>query len=158
MINRFFAVVMGCVLACGAFSVMAADESSILGSVSTTFNMIGPNDKIEVAVFDDPAVKGVACYLSYPKRGGIEGAIGIATERSDVSSACRQTGPISFDSNLKDKQEVFSSKRSWFFKELHVIRFIDRERKMLVYLTYSDHLIDGSPKNSITAVSYNTTP
>ena len=29
---------------------------------------------------------------------------------------------------------------------------VDRKRNVLVYLTYSDRLIDGSPQNSVTAV------
>jgi len=128
--------------------------SEVIGEVSTSFQMVGPNDKIVVTAFDDPAVKGVACYLSSSKRGGVGGAIGLSADSSDAGVACRKTGPISFDDGLKNGQEVFSAKRSILFKELHVVRFIDKERKMLIYLTFSDHLIDGSPKNSITAVSY----
>lgn len=134
------------------FSFAAVGEE--IGSVSTTFRAFGSNDSIKINVFDDPQVKGVACYLSSAKTGGISGSVGLASDTSDASVACRQSGPISFSDDLKSGMDVFTAKRSLFFKELHVVRFIDRQRKMLVYLTYSDHLVDGSPKNSITAVSY----
>lgn len=134
------------------FSFVAVGEE--IGSVSTTFRVLGSNDSIKINVFDDPEVKGVACYLSSAKTGGISGSVGLASDTSDASVACRQSGPISFSDDLKSGLDVFTAKRSLFFKELHVVRFIDRQRKMLIYLTYSDHLVDGSPKNSITAVSY----
>lgn len=137
-----------------SISAMAFADKDVVGEVSTTWKMLGPNNKIVVTVFDDPEVKGVSCYLSSAKTGGISGAVGLASDTSDASVACRQTGEISFNDNLETGKEVFSAKRSLLFKELHVVRFIDRERKVLVYLTYSDYLIDGSPKNSITAVSY----
>jgi len=137
-----------------SISAMAFADKDVVGEVSTTWKMLGPNNKIVVTVFDDPEVKGVSCYLSSAKTGGISGAVGLASDTSDASVACRQTGEISFNDNLETGKEVFSAKRSLLFKELHVVRFIDRERKVLVYLTYSDYLIEGSPKNSITAVSY----
>lgn len=137
-----------------SISAMAFADKDVVGEVSTSWKMLGPNNKIVVTVFDDPEVKGVSCYLSSAKTGGISGAVGLASDTSDASVACRQTGEISFNDNLETGKEVFSAKRSLLFKELHVVRFIDRERKVLVYLTYSDYLIDGSPKNSITAVSY----
>lgn len=137
-----------------SISAMAFADKDVVGEVSTSWKMLGPNNKIVVTVFDDPEVKGVSCYLSSAKTGGISGAVGLASDTSDASVACRQTGEISFNDNLETGKEVFSAKRSLLFKELHVVRFIDRERKVLVYLTYSDYLIEGSPKNSITAVSY----
>lgn len=141
----------------GLFSVICQTTyaaSDVVGEVSTNFKWLGPNDKIVINVFDDPDVKGVACYLSSAQTGGISGAVGFAEDTSDAAVACRQTGPISFDQNLKNGASVFSERRSFFFKKLRVLRFIDKERKMLVYLTVSDKLIEGSPKNSITAVSY----
>jgi CreA protein len=146
-------VFAGLMMAC--LSVVAiADDSSVIGSVSTTFKVFGPNDKIVLSVFDDPDVKGVSCYLSSAKTGGMSGAVGLATDASDAAVSCMQTGPISFDDSLQSGKEAFSERRSLVFKELHVVRFIDKERKMLIYMTYSDLLIDGSPKNSISAVSY----
>lgn len=148
MLRKLIAIVLM------SISAMAFADKDVVGEVSTTWKMLGPNNKIIVTVFDDPEVKGVSCYLSSAKTGGISGAVGLASDTSDASVACRQTGEIVFSDNLETGKEVFSAKRSLLFKELHVVRFIDRERKVLVYLTYSDYLIDGSPKNSITAVSY----
>jgi CreA protein len=38
------------------------------------------------------------------------------------------------------------------FKTLQVVRFFDRKRNVLVYVAYSDRIIEGSPKNSISSV------
>lgn len=153
MRKSIFSMFAGMLMAC--LSVVAvADDSSVIGSVSTTFKVFGPNDKIVLSVFDDPDVKGVSCYLSSAKTGGMSGAVGLATDASDAAVSCMQTGPISFEDTLKSGKEAFSERRSLVFKELHVVRFIDKERKILIYMTYSDHLVDGSPKNSISAVSY----
>lgn len=155
MRKTIFSMFAGMMMAC--LSVVAvADDSSVIGSVSTNFKMIGPNDKIVLSVFDDPDVKGVSCYLSSAKTGGVSGAVGLATDASDAAVSCIQTGPIIFDDSLKSGKEAFSERRSLVFKELHVVRFIDKGRKMLIYMTYSDYLVDGSPKNSISAVSYGT--
>ena len=109
-------------------------------------------DKIVVEAYDDPLVNGVTCYVSRSKTGGISGALGIAEEKSEASIACRQVGPISFNGKLPKQEDVFSEKRSILFKKLRVVRMVDAPRNTLVYLTYSDKLLDGSPKNSVTAV------
>ncbi len=124
-----------------------------VGEVSTVWKLIGPNHKIVVEVFDDPRVEGVSCYVSRAKTGGIKGAVGVAEDPSDASISCRQTGPIRFRSEVPDKEEVFSEKASLVFKKVQVVRMVDPARNVLVYLTYSDRLIEGSPKNSVTAVA-----
>ena len=127
-----------------------------LGQVSTKFRMLGPNDKIVIEAFDDPAVSGVTCYLSRAKTGGMSGAVGLAEDTSDASIACRQTGPVNLSPDIRDEsrngEEVFKQRTSILFKTMQVVRFYDRGRNTLIYLTYSDKLVDGSPKNSITAV------
>jgi CreA protein len=123
-----------------------------IGSVNTTFKILGPDNKIVVQVFDDPDVDGVACYLSSARTGGIKGGLGLAEDTSDASIACRQVGPITIKHKFDPGDEVFSEKRSVMFKRLRVVRFLDEKRNTLVYLAYSDKLIDGSPKNSISAV------
>jgi CreA protein len=127
-----------------------------LGEVSTKFRMLGPNDKIVVEAFDDPAISGVTCYLSRAKTGGMSGAVGLAEDTSDASIACRQTGPVNLSPDILDKsrdgEEVFKQRTSVLFKTMQVVRFYDTRRNTLIYLTYSDKLVDGSPKNSITAV------
>jgi CreA protein len=123
-----------------------------IGSVNTTFKVLGPDNKIVVQAFDDPDVDGVACYLSAARTGGIKGGLGLAEDTSDASIACRQVGPITVKSKFDPGDEVFTEKRSILFKKLRVVRFLDQKRNTLVYLAYSDRLVDGSPKNSISAV------
>lgn len=127
-----------------------------IGSVSTRFKMLGPNDKIVVEVFDDEEVPGVACYLSRAKTGGISGAVGVAEDTADASIACRQIGPIKLGEAIRlgqmDGDEVFKKRTSLVFKSMQVVRFFDAKRQVLVYLTYSDRIIEGSPKNSISVV------
>jgi len=122
------------------------------GEVSTNFRWLGPNDKIVVDGFDDPKVKGVACHIARAQTGGIKGGLGFAEDTSDASIACRQVGPIKMDPDLKDGESVFEERRSLLFKHLNVVRFYDKERNVLVYVSYSDRVIKGSPKNSISTV------
>lgn len=136
-----------------AGQVLGGEE---IGSVSTRFKMLGPNDKIVVEVFDDEDVPGVACYLSRAKTGGISGAVGVAEDTSDASIACRQIGPIKLSEDIRsgkaDGDEVFKKRTSLVFKSMQVVRFFDTKRLVLVYLTFSDRIIEGSPKNSISVV------
>ena len=124
-----------------------------IGSVDTVFKFIGPDHKIVVDAYDDPKVAGVTCYVSRAKTGGIKGAFGVAEDKSDASIACRQTGVISFGTKPLNKQEeMFSERISLVFKRLRVVRMVDEKRNTLVYLSYSDRVIEGSPQNSVTAV------
>ena len=132
-----------------AVSTVSAEE---IGSVSTVFKLLGPNDKIVIEAFDDPKVEGVTCHLSRAKKGGVSGAVGLATDTSDAAIACRQVGPITIKEELEDGEPVFNKRTSVLFKTMQVVRFLDKKRKVLVYLVYSDKLIDGSPKNSISTV------
>ena len=123
-----------------------------VGSVDTKFNLIGPDHKVKIEAFDDEKVRGVSCHLSRAVTGGIKGAVGIAEDTSDASIACRQVGPISINGELEEGERVFSERRSLVFKKLQVVRFCDEKRNTLVYLVYSDKVIEGSPKNSISTV------
>ena len=124
-----------------------------IGEVDTVFKFIGPDHKIVVDAHDDPKVTGVTCYVSRAKTGGISGALGLAEDKSEASIACRQVGPISFVGKpLELREEVFSERISLVFKRLRVVRMVDRKRNALVYMTYSDRVIEGSPQNSVTAV------
>lgn len=127
-------------------------ERGTTGAVSTKFRLLGPNDKIVVDGFDDPKVQGVACHISRAQTGGVKGGLGVAEDTSDASIACRQIGPISFVGDLEDGELVFDERRSLLFKHLQVVRFFDRQRNVLVYVSYSDRVIEGSPKNSISTV------
>jgi CreA protein len=127
-------------------------RSEPIGEVDTVFKFIGPDHKIVVEAHDDPKVGGVTCYTSRAKTGGIKGALGLAEDRSEASIACRQVGPISFTRPLPEQEEVFSERISLVFKKLRIVRMVDRKRNTLVYLTYAERLIEGSPQNSVTAV------
>ncbi|WP_437881822.1 CreA family protein [Pseudomonas sp. LRF_L74] len=123
-----------------------------IGEVSTVFKWVGPNDKIVVEAFDDPKVEGVTCYLSRAKTGGVKGGLGLAEDRAEASLACRQVGPIEFKGKLADGEEVFKERTSLVFKSMQVVRFFDEKRNTLVYLVYSDRVIEGSPQNAVTAI------
>ncbi len=134
------------------FGLCGSVQAESIGEVSTVFKWLGPNDKVVVEAFDDPKVAGVTCYLSRAKTGGVKGGLGLAEDRSEASLACRQVGPIEFLAPLEEGEEVFKERTSLVFKTLQVVRFHDRKRNALVYLAYSDRVIEGSPQNSITAI------
>jgi CreA protein len=135
----------------------SAARAEPVGAVDTVFKLIGPDHKIVVDAYDDPEVKGVTCYVSRAKTGGIKGGLGLAEDKAEASIACRQTGPISFAKPLKRQDEMFSERISLVFKRLRVVRMVDSARNTLVYLTYSDRVIEGSPQNSVTAVPVDRT-
>lgn len=122
-----------------------------IGSVNTEWKLMGSHQLV-VEAYDDPKVEGVTCYVAKPERGGVAGAVGVAEEVSDVSIACRQVGPLRFKETLPLQEDAFTERRSLIFKTLHVVRMVDTDRNVLVYLTYTDKIIQGSPKNSVTAV------
>ena len=142
--QRFFIVAL--------LGIMAAARAEPVGEVDTVFKLIGPDHKIVVDAYDDPGVKGITCYVSRAKTGGIKGGLGLAEDKAEASIACRQTGPISFAKPLKRQEEMYSERISLVFKRLRVVRMVDVGRNTLVYLTYSDRVIEGSPQNSVTAV------
>lgn len=127
-----------------------------IGSVDTVFKMFGPDHKIVVEAFDDPDVKNVTCYVSRAKTGGIKGGLGLAEDTSDAAISCQQVGPIALSDKIKNGKAqgevVFKKRTSLIFKSLQVVRFYDEKRNTLAYLAYSDKVVDGSPKNAISAV------
>ena len=135
-----------------ALIATAATWAEEIGSVDTAFKLIGPDHKVKIEAFDDEKVSGVACHVSRAVTGGIKGAVGVAEDTSDASIACRQVGPIAFNEKLEAGEQVFTERRSLIFKRLQVVRFCDERRNTLVYLVYSDKLVDGSPKNAISSV------
>lgn len=137
----------------GMLCVLAgAGVAQEIGSVDTSFQWLGPNHKIVIEAFDDPKIAGVTCYVSRSRTGGVKGGLGLAEDTSDASIACRQVGPITIKEKFKDGEEVFTERRSLLFKKMRVVRFLDQPRNTLVYLVYSDKLVEGSPKNSLSAV------
>ncbi len=143
-------IALAAITACTTLAAPAHAEP--IGEVDTAFVWIGPDHKVVVDVYDDPKVVGVSCYVSRAKTGGLKGAFGLAEDRAEASIACRQTGPISFPTPIDEQEEMYSERISLVFKKLRVVRMVDRKRNALVYLTYSDRLIDGYPQNAVTAV------
>jgi len=124
-----------------------------VGEVDTVFKLIGPDHKIVVDAHDDPKVAGVTCYVSRAKTGGIKGALGVAEDKSEASIDCQKVGPIAFAAPISTQEEIFTERISLVFKKIRVVRMVDRARNTLVYLTYSDRVIEGSPQNSVTAIA-----
>ncbi len=127
-----------------------------IGSVDTVFKMFGPDHKIVVEAFDDPDVKNVTCYISRAKTGGIKGGLGLAEDTSDAAISCQQVGPVELSDKIKNGKAqgdvVFQKRTSLVFKKLQVVRFYDTKRNTLAYLAYSDKVVEGSPKNALSAV------
>ncbi len=133
----------------------ANDDPTRIGDVSTTFRVIGRNDRIVVDRYDDPRVGGVSCYLSRAETGGLKGTVGIATDPSRFSIACRATGAVTLPDRLPANEVVFGASANWLFKEIRVTRMWDSEKRTLVYLVWSTQALSpgGSPYNSVSVVS-----
>jgi CreA protein len=145
--RTFAATLAFAALACCARHSYAEE----IGSVNTNFRL-PRSDRVVVEAYDDPAVSGVTCYVSRARTGGLKGALGIAEDPTEASIACRQVGPIHFSEPVRQQSDVFTEHLSLIFKTLHVVRIVDGKRNTLVYLTYSDRVMSGSAKNSVTAV------
>jgi CreA protein len=137
-----------------AVPALAGDGPSRIGTVDTTFRLVGRNDRVVVDRYDDPRVDGVSCYVSRAETGGVKGSLGLATDPNRFSIACRAVGPVSLKGKVPDNEIVFGEKMSAFFKEVRVSRLYDREKDVLVYLVWSTISLGtgGSAFNSVTAV------
>ncbi|MGP3590373.1 protein CreA [Vagococcus sp. WN89Y] len=138
------------------FTSLGSAHAEQIGSVDTVFKMFGPDHKIVVEAFDDPDVKNVTCYISRAKTGGIKGGLGLAEDTSDAAISCQQVGPVELSDKIKNGKAqgevVFQKRTSLVFKKLQVVRFYDAKRNTLAYLAYSDKVVEGSPKNALSAV------
>jgi CreA protein len=141
-----------CLLALACLAAVGSARSQSIGEVDTVFKWIGPDHKIIVDAYDDPKVAGVTCYVSRAKTGGIKGGLGLAEDTADASIACRQVAPIVMPKPLPVQEDMFTERISLIFKKLRVVRMVDSKRNALVYLSYSDRVIEGSPKNSVSVV------
>jgi len=135
-----------------AAAASAAEQPDLIFKKSTVFKLLTPNDKLATYAIDDPEVEGVACHFTVPERGGISGWLGVAEQVSDISLACRQVGPMHFKQKFAQGEEMFRRRRSILFKKMQIVRGCDVKRNVLVYVVYSDKLIEGSPKNSTSSV------
>lgn len=151
---KFLSIVLAAAAAAvGTLALVDVSHAEQIGAVDTVFKWIGPDHKIVVDAYDDPKVQGVTCYVSRAKTGGIKGGLGLAEDRSEASIVCQVTAAIQIAEPLKQQEEVFTERTSLLFKRLRVVRMVDAKRNTLVYMTYSDRIIEGSPQNSVTAVA-----
>ena len=139
-------------LATLAATPAVAQDPDPIFKKSTVWKFLTPDDKLAVYGIDDPLIEGVACHFTVPEKGGVKGAVGLAEEVSDISLACRQVGPISFKGKFEQGDVMLRQSRSLFFKKMQIVRGCDAKRNTLVYMVYSDRLIEGSPKNSTSSV------
>jgi CreA protein len=145
--------------ACAATLVFApavkadnSDDPELIFKKNTVFHLLSPDAKLATYVIDDPAIDGVACYFTVPEQGGWTGWAGFAEQRSETSLACRQVGPVKIKAKFQQGDNIYEQRRSLFFKTMHIVRGCDPKRNVLVYLSYTDKLIDGSPQNSTSTV------
>jgi CreA protein len=148
---RSLVLVLG-LLGGAATAVHAADEPDLIFKRSTVFKWVSPNDKLATYGLDDPLVDGVACHFTVPEKGGFKGWVGLAEEVSDISLACRQVGPIHIKEKFEQGDDMFRKRRSLLFKKMQIVRGCDTKRNVLIYMVYSDKIIEGSPKNSTSSV------
>jgi CreA protein len=149
----FAALAIALVAALAGPAPAAAEDPDLIFKKSTDFKLLTPNDKLATYGLDDPAVDGVSCYFTAHEKGGVAGMFGVAEQGSDVSLDCRQYGPIKFKEKFAEGEIVFSEKRSLFFKRLQIVRGCDVKRNVLVYMVYSDKLVEGSPQSSTSGVA-----
>jgi CreA protein len=152
--SNFLVAALALVVALAPLATSAADSGGpdLIFRKSTTFKLLTPNDKLAVYGVDDPLIDGIACHYTAPERGGLAGAFGLAEQTSDISLACRQYGPIKIKEKFDQGDVVFQERRSLFFKKMQIVRGCDVKRNILIYMTYTDKLVDGSPKNSTSTV------
>lgn len=150
--RRVLAAMALVLLALAAVPAQAADEPDLIFRRSTVFKLLSPNDKLATYGLDDPEIEGVACHFTVPEKGGYKGWLGLAEEVSDISLSCRQIAPIRFKGKLEQADDMFRQRRSLFFKKMQIVRGCDAKRNVLVYMVYSDRLIEGSPQNSTSSV------
>jgi len=146
----FLALLIGFALAPQARA--QSDDPQLIFKKSTVFRLLSPDAKLAVYAIDDPGVEGVACHFTVPEIGGWKGWAGLAEERSEISLSCRQVGPVTIKEKFEQGHEIYRQRRSLFFKKMQIVRGCDPQRNVLVYLVYSDRLVEGSPQNSTSTV------
>jgi CreA protein len=152
ILAKMIAAVIMTIAAVAPVVAQEADDPELIFKKTTVFRLLSPDAKLATYVIDDPQVKGVACYFTVPEIGGWKGWAGFAEERSETSLACRQVGPVSIGAKFQQGEEIYRQRRSLFFKKMQIVRGCDSKRNVLVYLAYTDKLIEGSPQNSTSTV------
>ena len=106
---------------------------------------------VKIEALNDPELPGVTCHIAH-----VEADLSLA-DPSDMSIACRQTGPITLEQiasidRSKDGEVIFSESKSIFFKEMNIRRIYDQKHQTLLYLSYSTKQVKGSHKHSLSTV------
>ncbi len=106
---------------------------------------------IKLEMLRDPKIPGVTCHVSH-----VEANLDFA-DPSDMSIACRQTGPITAEmiasiDKSKSGEVLFRTSKSVLFNSLKVRRIYDAENRTLLYVSYSTKEIEGSHKHSLSTV------
>ena len=150
--RRLIAVLFAATAVAGTAFAQSSDDPELIFKKTTVWRMLSPDAKLATYVIDDPTIDGVSCYFTVPEVGGWSGWAGFAEERSETSLACRQTGPVAIKAKFAQGEEIYRQRRSLFFKKMQIVRGCDAKRNVLVYLAYTDRLIEGSPQNSTSTV------
>ncbi|MEF3365973.1 CreA family protein [Methylocystis sp. 9N] len=154
--KRFHLLVLLSIAFAVSFGVapsFAQNGPDLIFRKSVDFKLLTPNDKLATYGIDDPLIDGVVCYYTAHEKGGVAGMFGVAEQSSEISLACRQYGPIKFKEKFNQGDEAFSERRSLLFKRMHIVRGCDAKRNVLVYMVYSDKLVDGSPESSTSTLA-----
>ncbi len=152
LFSRFFILISVLLAVSVPTLAQEADDPELVFKKTTVWRFFSPDAKLATYALDDPDIEGVACHFTVPESGGWSGWAGFAEERSETSLACRQIGPVKFKAKFEQGEEVYRQRRSLFFKKMRIVRGCDAKRNVLVYLSYTDKLIDGSPQNSTSTV------
>jgi CreA protein len=150
--KRFATALLALTCIAAPVAAQEADDPELIFEKTTVWRILSPDAKLATYAIDDPGVEGVSCYFTVPKVGGWSGWAGWAEERSETSISCRQIGPITIKAKFEQGAEIYRERRSLFFKKMQIVRGCDVKRNVLVYLAYSDRLIEGSPQNSNSSV------
>lgn len=143
---KHLAVLMGAVI---TLSACSDDVASVSLGLFTTKDVVVNSQQ-------DPIIKGVTCHISH-----VEADLDFSAP-SDMSIACRQTGPITAEQlqeidRSKSGEVVFKSSKSILFKSLKVRRIYDAKTRTLLYLSYSTKESSGSHHHALSTVPlYNT--
>ena len=147
VLSALAAIVFGLTSAAPAMA-----QEDLIFRKSTVWKALTPDDKLAVYGVDDPLVEGVACHYTVPEKGGVKGMLGVAEEVSEISLSCQQIGPVRFKEKAEQGDVVFRERRSLIWKKMQIVRGCDAKRNVLIYMVYTDKLIDGSPQNSTSTV------
>ncbi len=150
--HRFAVATLALVALVLPVGAQEADDPELIFKKTTVWRMLSPDAKLATYALDDPGVEGVACFFTVPEIGGWAGWAGFAEERSETSISCRQIGPITIKQAFAQGHEIYRQRRSLFFKKMQIVRGCDAKRNVLVYVAYTDKLIEGSPQNSNSSV------